>query len=365
MGFKAVRFANDSRAEFYNVLRERVKEFFESNKISPYANARMVLKTITMLTIYCVPLGVLYFGSFNSVPVMMACWVVMGFGMAGIGMSVMHDANHGSYSKKESVNKYVGLLINLVGGCAVCWKIQHNLLHHSFTNVEGFDDDIDSGPILRFSPHQPVKKAHKYQHIYAWFLYSLMTLMWITSKDFKQLKDYDRRGLLKTHVRKTFTELLFRLIGVKVFYYIVTLVLPLMLLPFSWPIIVVGFVLMHMLAGLTLSTIFQSAHVMPESDYKLPDENGKMDANWALHQLANTTNFAPKSKFLTWYLGGLNFQIEHHLFQHISHVYYSRLSKIVEQTAKEFGVPYNVEPTFVKAVSSHAKMLKALGRGEF
>jgi linoleoyl-CoA desaturase len=362
MAFKAVRFANDSRAEFYNVLRARVKEFFDSNEITPYGNRHMVMKTISMLVIYLTPMAILYAGAFNSVLVMFACWIVMGFGMAGIGMSVMHDANHGSYSKNEAVNKYVGYLINLVGGCAVNWKIQHNLLHHSFTNVDGMDEDIAPGSVLRFSPHQPLKKQHRYQHIYAWFLYSLMTIMWITKKDFKQLIDYKNRGLLKTHVRKPFGELMLRLIGVKVFYYIVTLVIPLMLLPFSWWIITLGFILMHLLAGLTLSTIFQSAHVMPESDYALPDENGKMDANWALHQLANTTNFAPKSKFLTWYLGGLNFQIEHHLFQHISHVYYSQLSKIVEKTAKEFGVDYNVEPTFVKAVSSHAKMLKTLGR---
>jgi linoleoyl-CoA desaturase len=362
MAFKAVRFANDSRAEFFNVLRARVKEFFDKKETSPYANGSMVLKTISMLLIYLVPLVVLCLGAFNSVAIMFLCWVIMGFGMAGIGMSVMHDANHGSYSKNENVNKYVGFLINLVGGCAVTWKIQHNLLHHSFTNVDGLDDDISPGAVMRFSPNQPLKKQHRYQHLYAWFLYGLMTMMWITVKDFKQLKDYRERGLLKTHVRKSYTELMLRLIVAKAFYYAVTLVLPLLLLPFSWWIIVIGFILMHLLAGVTLSTIFQSAHVMPESDYRLPDENGKMDANWALHQLANTTNFAPKSKFLTWYLGGLNFQIEHHLFQHISHVHYSQLSKIVEKTAKEFGVDYNVEPTFFKAVRAHAKMLKKLGR---
>jgi linoleoyl-CoA desaturase len=362
MAFKAVRFANDSRAEFFNVLRARVKEFFDKKETSPYANGSMVLKTISMLLIYLIPLVVLCLGAFNSVAIMFLCWVIMGFGMAGIGMSVMHDANHGAYSKNENVNKYVGFLINLVGGCAVTWKIQHNLLHHSFTNVDGLDDDISPGAVMRFSPNQPLKKQHRYQHLYAWFLYGLMTMMWITVKDFKQLKNYRERGLLKTHVRKSYTELMLRLIVAKAFYYAVTLVLPLLLLPFSWWIIVIGFVLMHLLAGVTLSTIFQSAHVMPESDYRLPDENGKMDANWALHQLANTTNFAPKSKFLTWYLGGLNFQIEHHLFQHISHVHYSQLSKIVEKTAKEFGVDYNVEPTFFKAVLAHAKMLKKLGR---
>ncbi len=275
-------------------------------------------------------------------------------------------ASHGSYSKNEKTNKYLGLLINLVGGFAINWKIQHNLLHHSFTNVDGYDDDIAPGAVMRFSPHQPHLKMHNYQHYYAWFFYSLLTLLWITSKDFTQVIHYKKIGLLKTQVRnKSFKNIMARLILAKASYYVITLVMPLILLPFAWWIILIGFIAMHLLAGLTLSTIFQAAHVMPNSDYPLPDENGKMDANWAMHQLANTTNFAPKSKLLSWYVGGLNFQIEHHLFQNISHVYYKRLSKIVEATAKEFGIPYNVEPTFVKAISSHTKMLKTLGRNEF
>jgi len=192
-----VRFTKGGNEEFYKVLRKRVNGYFKENNISKYANFAMVLKTIAMLAMYLVPF-VLILTVLDSTLLIVLSWVLMAFGMAGTGLSVMHDANHHAYSKKKWVNVLVGKVILIVGGSDVNWRIQHNVLHHTYTNVVGMDEDIDIGNLMRFSPVQKKLKAHRFQHIYAWFLYGMMTMMWATSKDFTQFKRYREKGLLKT-----------------------------------------------------------------------------------------------------------------------------------------------------------------------
>ena len=290
-------------------------------------------------------------------------WLIMGVGVAGVGLSVMHDANHGSYTSSTKLNGIIGNAIALIGGHSTNWKIQHNVLHHTYTNIDGLDEDIDPpGEMLRFSPHQPLKKMHKYQHLYAWFFYGLMTLAWSLTKDFQQLSRYNKKGLLKAQRTDYNTELR-KIIIAKVVYFSVILVVPMIVLSVSWWMIVLGFLVKHYTAGLILSTIFQSAHVMENMEYPEPNlEDGTLEHNWLVHQLFNTTNFAMSKKAFSWFVGGLNFQIEHHLFPNICHVHYSGLSKVVKKTAQEYGLPYYEEPTFRSALATHVRMLKQLGR---
>ena len=320
----------------------------------------MVTKTIAMLAIYFTPYFLMLFGVITSGWIMLALWAVMGFGMAGIGLSVMHDANHGSYSKNRKVNVFIGNVMTLLGGSRTNWILQHNVLHHTFTNVDGMDEDINPGNFLRFSPHQKRHKAHRLQHIYAWPLYGLMTILWITTKDFKQILRYKKSGIIK-QMKQPFSSLFTKLITAKVFYYVYALVIPLIFFPGPWYLTIVFFFVMHFIAGLTLAAIFQAAHVMPTSEYPLPDHDGKMGNNWAIHQMLTTANFSPNSKLFSWYVGGLNFQIEHHLFPNICHVHYKSISKIVKKTALEFGLPYNSQPNFMKALREHTRMLYRLG----
>ena len=362
MDYKSVKF-NTNNSEFFATLNARVRLYFKDKNVSRYANTNMVLKSIFMILLYFVPYILLLSNVLPNIWWMLFLYLIMGFGKAGIGLSILHDANHGSYSKNQTINNIMGYMMNIVGGSALNWKIQHNVLHHTYTNIEGVDEDIAIHGIMRFSPHEKRRAIHRVQYIYAWFLYGLLTLSWALTKDYKQLIRYNKMGLIEAQ-GTTFTKAMINLIISKVLYYLYMVVIPIIVLPIAWWQVLLLFVFMHFIAGLTLSCIFQPAHVVPESEYPLP-EGGVLSNNWAIHQLYNTTNFAPKSRLFSWYIGGLNYQIEHHLFPNISHVHYKKLSEIVKQTASEFNLPYNSQSNFVMALWSHAKMLYMLGRNDY
>jgi linoleoyl-CoA desaturase len=361
MDYKTIRFSRTAQTDFISDLRKRVKNHFDATNKSIYGNAGMVTKTVVMFSLYFVPYFVMLLSGVSNPWIILGLWAVMGVGNSGIGLSVMHDANHGAYSKNKRVNLILGYVMNLIGASTVNWKIQHNVLHHSFTNIDGMDEDIDPGKLMRLSPHAKRYKAHKLQHIYGWFLYGMMTFLWLTTKDFRQLYRYKQLGLLKGQ-KRTYNGVLIETIVSKVLYYAYALVIPLIFIQAPWYIILLGFFIMHFITGLALGLIFQPAHVMPTSDYPMPDDSGNMDNNWAVHQLFTTTNFSPKSRIFSWFIGGLNYQIEHHLFPNICHVHYKRISKIVRETAQEYGLPYYSQKNFVLAVIKHGKMLKELGR---
>ncbi|MCU0361036.1 MAG: acyl-CoA desaturase [Bacteroidia bacterium] len=356
-----VRFNNSDRT-FYNELKKRVDNYFKENKIEKNGNLNMYIKTVFMFTMYLTPYFLILFGAFESKLVWLLLAVLMGLGMAGIGLSVMHDANHGSYSKNSKFNKFMGYLsMNIVGGFSLNWRIQHNVIHHTYTNIHDHDEDIAPPGMLRFEPHAEKKKIHKFQFIYAWFFYCLMTLMWSTTKDFNQLLRFNKQGYLKT-ANTTFRRELLVLIISKLGYYGFVL-LPYFLVKemtfLNW---LSGFLLVNAVASFWLTMIFQSAHVVEETEFPLPDEKGNVENHWAIHQLRTTMNFATSNPVLTWLVGGLNHQVEHHLFPSICHIHYPEISKIVEKTAHEFNVPYKSAKTFAGAVWSHEKMLWKLGR---
>lgn len=359
---KVLRFKNNLHEEFNRTLNQRVNQYIKSSKFGRYANVEMVIKSIFMFCLYFVPYFMFLFGIVESIWVFYLMAFLMGLGKAGIGLSVMHDANHGAYSRKKWVNQVVGYSLNLIGGNATNWKIQHNVKHHTYTNVAGMDEDISPrGNVLRFNPYTKVKPHHKWQYIYAWLLYGLMTMSWIIVKDITQLFGYTKDGMLKKQT-KNVTRAWIWLIGTKVVYYSYILALPILFTSFAWFHILLGFLLMHYVAGFTLGIIFQPAHVMEENSFEDGATTEVVEENWAVHQLKTTCNFAHKNRVLSWYVGGLNYQIEHHLFPNVCHVHYRKLSKIVRQTAEEFNVPYKSYPTFASALVSHGRMLYALGR---
>ena len=354
-----IRYSRD-KLDFTTELRNSVNEYFSKNNIQPYGNRKIYLKTIFMTLLYLTPFILMISGLVSSVIPVLTCWFIMGLGMSGLGMVTMHDANHGSFSKHQQVNSFFGNSLYLLGGFPANWRYQHNTLHHGFTNIEGHDEDIAPPGILRFSPHRPLKKIHRYQYIYAWFFYSLMTISWIAAKDFKRLKKYKEMGA-KLSGKRNFSRLLVDIIISKVIYYSVFLIIPLLSIPVSWYWVIGGFLLMHFTSGLMLSTIFQTAHVVPSSEYPVPNGNGELNNNWAVHQLYTTCDFAPKSTIFSWLVGGLNYQVEHHLFPYISHVHYKDISEIVKAKAKAYNLPYHVNKSFAQAVWQHIKMLKLLG----
>lgn len=348
-------------ADFFSTLNQRVNEYFKTNNISRHGNTEMKVKTVFMYVLYFTPFVVMLSGVVSSLWVMWLLCAIMGTGLAGIGLSVMHDANHGAYSSKAWVNNMLGYSLNVVGGNAFNWKVQHNVLHHTYTNIHDVDEDISPRGILRMTPHGDWKFIHQFQHLYAWFFYGLMTLVWVLIKDFVRIVRYQRDGMVKKQkadIRREWAVLLIT----KVIYVLYILVLPMSVLDITWWQWLIGFVTMHYVAGFILAIIFQPAHVIDGTEYPLPDGEGKMDTSWAIHQLVTTTNFANKSRIFSWYVGGLNFQVEHHLFPNICHVHYRRISHIVQATAEEFGLPYKTERTFLDALRGHARLLRELGR---
>ena len=348
------------KADFFTTLSQRVNSYFKSNSIERTANSEMVVKTLFMFSLYFIPYFILISGMVTNLWGMLGLCFAMGLGTAGIGLSVMHDANHGSYSSKNWINNLLGVSLNVIGGHAINWKVQHNVLHHTYTNVHDVDEDISPRGVLRMAPGSEWRPMHRYQHLYAWFFYGLLTLVWVVAKDFSRLIKYNREGLLKKQKTTAQREWAFLIVS-KLLYVTYVFIIPMILLPVTWWQVLIGFFVMHYVAGFILAIIFQPAHVIDGTEYPVADEQGNLENNWAIHQLHTTTNFGHKNKLLSWYVGGLNYQVEHHLFPNVCHVHYRKLAPIVEQTAKEFGLPYKSKETFLEAVVAHARLMKSLG----
>lgn len=355
-----IRFTNPNQTEFVKTLRKRVDNYFKENNLKKTGGLSLKIKAVFMLCLYTVPYFFLLFGNIESSFIQWLMCVLMGLGMAGVGFSVMHDANHGSFSGRKWLNNFAGFSINFLGGNVNNWKIQHNVLHHSYTNIEGYDEDIAPAGILRFSPHSPKMKIHKFQFLYAWFFYCLMTLSWTVNKDFEDIFRFNRNGLLK-QMKTSFKKEMWLIVVTRLFYYFYMLVVPYLLMDITILQLLVGFLTVHFVAGFVLASIFQLAHVMEETEFPTPEE-GKVENQWAVHQLKTTLNFANRNRLFTWFVGGLNFQVEHHLFPNISHVHYRKIAPIVKNTAKEYNLPYLSEESFFRALGSHARMLYQLGR---
>ncbi len=356
-----LRFNNTNR-QFYTELKKRVDLYFKEKNLSKSGNVNMYVKTVFMFVAYLTPYFLLVFNVFDSRLVWFLLSIMMGLSMAGIGLCVMHDANHGSYSKNTKLNKLLGYLsMNLVGGYSLNWRIQHNVIHHTYTNVHDHDEDIAPPGFMRFEPHAKRKWIHKLQFLYAWFFYGMMTLMWSTTKDFRQLIRYHKKGHL-TAAKTTFRKELITLIASKLIYHLYMLLPYFLVKEMTFLEWLVGFLTIHYLAGLILAMIFQPAHVVEETEFPLPAENGNFENHWAEHQMRTTMNFATGDPVFSWLVGGLNYQVEHHLFPTICHVHYPKISAIVEKTAREFNVPYKKQRTWFGALWSHEIMLWRLGR---
>ena len=355
------RFNKVDQPDFFRVLNKRVNEHFQKNNRSRKANLNMALKTTFMVSLYFIPFIVMLSGVFSTVGPVLVLWALMGLGMAGIGLCVMHDANHESYSSNKFINRSIGFIINFMGSFHGTWKIQHNVLHHSYTNIEGFDEDTDN-KLMRFSPKREASGWYRFQAYYAPFFYCLMSLNRFLIKDFQQVFRFRKNGLLANE-GMTFASALSQILFHKTWYILLTIVLPIVLVDIPFGYSILGFLLMHAICGLILALIFQSAHILEETDFFESGKDGNMENNWAIHQVKTTANFANTSTLFSWLIGGLNFQIEHHLFPNICHVHYKDLSKIVQRTTREFGLPYHQHTTFIGALRSHFSYLDQLGRG--
>lgn len=339
-------------------MKERVADYFATKGISQGANAPMLLKSVVLLTVT--------FGSYALILSnrcspwqMLGLSVLMGLGVAGIGFGIAHDALHGAYSSCAWMNKLFGLTFELIGANGYMWKITHNVIHHTYPNIHGWDDDLESTPLLRLSPKAECRPFHRFQHLYAPFAYSLSTLFWVFLKDYRYFLKRDLGPFLaRKHPRSEVATL----ISAKAIYYSYMIVIPLLLVKVAWWQFLIGFLAMHLTSGIVLGLVFQLAHVVEETEYPVPDETGSMDSAWMVHQMETTSNFANSNRLLSWYVGGLNHQVEHHLFPKICSIHYPALARIVREVAEKHDVSYHHHATLREAIRSHLRMLKALGQ---
>ncbi len=357
-----IKFINKDKTLFFNTLKERVDNYFKENNISQHANFTMVFKTLFMLSLYFIPYVLIITQGYSTLG-MWLCSLIMGLGLAGIGMSVMHDANHGAYSSNMNINKFLSLSLSIVGGDNKNWKTQHNFLHHTYTNIYNHDKDIDNKIIMRFSPAGEYKKIQKFQVFYVFVFYSIMSLYWTTAKDFVQyfqfIKEGHNRESKAARVKSFITILVWKAV-----YWGYIIVLPTILLDLNLGQVLLGFLSLHMVAGLILSIVFQLAHVVEDTQFPMPNKDGGVENEWAIHQLNTTADFARDNALITFYVGGLNFQAIHHLFPQICHVHYPKIAPIIEQTAKEFDVPYLCNESIGSAFLSHMRVISKLGKNE-
>lgn len=348
---------NNKQATFLPALKKDVDAYFKENNLPKTGNWKLFSKTILFL-----PLAVLLYFMLLFYP--MAGWIaiilcaVLGLVLALIGFNVMHDACHGCYSSRPWVNEVLGYTLNLIGGNSFIWKQKHNILHHTYTNVDGLDDDVAVSPFLRLCSTQKWVPIHRIQHIYAPFLYSLNTIFWMTYQDFQK---YFTQKVYRTKLPNMSSKEHIIFWVSKVFYVLVYMVIPILVL--GWKNWLIGYLVLNAVMGLGTSIIFQLAHVVEETEFSYVgiDDTITIENEWAVHQVKTTADFSPGSRVITFLAGGLNYQVEHHLFPRISHIHYPSISKIVKRKCEEFGIPYHISPTFFKAVHSHFRLIKQMG----
>jgi len=340
---------------FHAELKSRINHYFESTGKTPTGDYRLYFKAFLLTAAYIA----LYVHLVFFTPIVWLAipeCIILGGLTAAIGFNVMHDGAHGSFSKHGWLNKAAGLSLNVLGANLFMWMTKHNVIHHAYTNVDGIDDDIEARPFLRLCSTQEFKKMHKYQHRYVWFAYSLLYIYWIFFTDYRKYFSgkIGTVPIKKMNFNEHFSFWLFKFLHLVLF-----VAVPIWSVGFvNW---LIGFALLTLFAGVVLSIVFQLAHTIEETSFPEP-VSGKLNDEWAVHQLKTTANFATRNKLISWWVGGLNFQIEHHLFPKISHVHYPEISKIIRNACHEFGIPYIEHPKMRYALASHVNHLKNMGR---
>lgn len=346
---------DNTQTGFFSILRQKVEVYFSEHRLHPAGNRKLYLKGALQITSSVLIYTTLVFFNPGALTSLALC-VILGVNMAAIGFNVMHEGGHKTFSRHLWLNKASAHFLNVLGGTAYYWKIKHNINHHTYTNIDGMDSDIDVKPFMRLHEGQPLRWFHRFQHIYWVVLYGISYLAWVFYEDFTKyftgkISAYsERKGLaLKEH---------FIFWATKLTYISVYMVLPILMV--GWLPWLVGFLIASVVCGLTTSTVFQLAHVVEGTQFHSKETDNKPD--WATQQVLSTANFSTSSKFLFWLLGGLNFQIEHHLFPRVSHIHYPRISRLVRETCLEYNIKYIEYKSMFSAFVSHISHLHRLGR---
>jgi linoleoyl-CoA desaturase len=338
---------------FKYALESSVNEYFQRAGISKTGNVGLYLKAALVFAWLAASYYLLVFH--------VSSWrggvlggLSLALAMTAVAFNIQHDGNHGSFSSRPWMNWLAGTTLDLLGASSYLWVRKHNFSHHTYTNIPNVDDDIDLLPFGRLSADIPLRSYHRYQHYYLWFLYSLLVIQWHFYSDYKKLltgkigiRTFDRpRG--------------WNLVGVvagKALLLCLAFVIPFLRHP--WWVVVASYLGVMMVVGLVTSVVFQLAHTVEETEHPASSED--VHAEWVIHQIRTTADFARQNPLLTWYLGGLNFQVIHHLFPRISHVHYPQVARVVAQVCSDYQVNYQAHRSVFSAIRSHFRLLRSMG----
>ncbi len=348
-----VRFAD--RGAFAVDLKASADAYFDDSGLRRRDLPAMYLKTAIILAWFVGSWALLVFAAATWWQALL-CAVSLGLSIAGVGMSVQHDANHGAYSRHAWINRALGATLDVMGVSSFIWRLKHNTFHHTYTNIQGVDFDMDFGILARLSPEQRRRPWQKFQHFYLWFFYGFLLPKWVFYDDFIVM----RTRLIGVHgIARPGRATVAEFFAWKVFFLGWAVAIPALYHPL-WQVLIFHFIAAWTL-GATLGTVFQLAHCVSEAEFPPPAASDmKMSADWAEHQVETTVDFAPNSKIATWFCGGLNFQVEHHLFPKVCHLHYPALARIVAETAQKHGIYYRRHLTMSGALASHFRHLRRL-----
>lgn len=341
-------------AGFYDTLKQRVADYFENRPSRDhwFMYTKAFLIFTWALASYT---GLMFFADSWWSALLLV--LSLSFAFSAIGFNIQHDGGHEAFSRSKAVNRVMAFTLDLIGGSSVFWRQKHNIQHHTYTNINGMDEDIYDGSMFRLSPEQPLRPIHRFQHLYTFILYAFLSLKWVFYDDWKQLV------LIKMGKRaapSVSSSQLALFVAGKAFHLSYTVILPLIFHPLLY--VILFNLAFHCVLGLTLALVFQMAHATGEAAFPAPGKDGVIENEWAVHQVETTSNFAMGNPIVRWFTGSLNFQIEHHLFPRISHVHYRSLSAIVQQTCKEYGVKYYAYPGVIAGFVAHYRWLRSMGQ---
>ena len=343
---------------FHRELRARVKSFFANDENNARDVPGMYLKSFVILAwTFASYLLMFWFTAWWQIVLLSGS---LGLAMAAVGFNIQHDGGHSAYSERRWINRVMAYTMDLIGASSYVWKHRHNIIHHTYTNITGHDGDVDLGFLGRLTPHQPRLSFHRFQHFYLWPLYGFVTAKWHLMDDFNSV----RRGKIgETSFPRPKGKDLVYFLGGKALFFSLAFFIPMIWFP--WYIVAGVYFLATFLQGIVMSMVFQLAHVIEHAEFPMPEgDSMRMEAAWAVHQVQTTVNFAMDNRVVCWYTGGLNYQIEHHLFPHVCHLNYPKLSKVVASVCDEYGVEYNTYKTVSGAVAAHYRWLKEMGQPE-
>lgn len=355
---KTIKFQESSHEDaFFNEVREKVRGYFRQNGYDGYATRAVWLKG-SIYGLASVFLYVLILTGGLPVSWWWLCWIGWGIASLLFGLNIGHDGAHNALSGHKGLNKLLFYLsFNALGASAYLWGLRHVQSHHLFPNVDGCDADIDDTRVLRLSPNRPIYDFHRYQHLYAPFLYLFYSLVWVFYKDFNILNKKRLANLRNIRHPRSEVVAFFLL---KVLYLYLALIVPLQYSGYTPGQVLAGFILMHFCLSYAFIFGLIGSHFSDEAHFQSLDARGYLPHSWAIHQLITSVDYHAKSPWANLIFGGFNAHSAHHLFPSVSHIHYPAISRIIEEACHKHNIPYK-NLTLGEAIRAHFRYLKKMG----